>query len=65
MNLPSHQNPSQEDRTASAPYNFLPLPEVVVPAVKDPDKELPDQDRFHTNRKTGYFEVELTVKSPR
>ncbi|MEK7729071.1 MAG: TIGR03986 family CRISPR-associated RAMP protein [candidate division KSB1 bacterium] len=64
MKLPSHQNPTQEDRTASAPYNFVPLPEIVVPAAKDPESELPDQDCFHTNRKTGYFEVELTAKAP-
>lgn len=64
MKLPSHQNPTQEARTASAPYNFVPLPEIVVPAVKDPENELPDQDCFHTNRKTGYFEVELQAKAP-
>lgn len=64
MKLPSHENPTQEGRIASAPYNFVPLPEIVVPAFKDPDNELPDQDRFHTNRKTGYFEIELQTKAP-
>ncbi len=63
MNLPSHQNPTQASRTASAPYNFVPLPEEKELIAVAP-QELPDQDRFHTNRKTGYFEVELEVKSP-
>jgi hypothetical protein len=61
MNLPSHQNPTQASRTAFTPYNFVPLPERVVPIAQE---ALPDQDRFHSDRKTGYFEVELTVKSP-
>lgn len=70
MNLPSHKNPIDQNgnlipaRTACAPYNFVPLPDAVVPAVNDPENDLPDQDRFHADRKTGYFEVELEVKSP-
>lgn len=68
--LPTHKNPVDNndklklERTASAPYNFVPLPEIVASAINDPEKDLPDQDRFHTNRKTGYFEVELTTRSP-
>lgn len=62
MNLPSHQNPT-EDRTACAPYNFVPLPEQVVTAVKD-DNALPNQDRFHDQLHTGYFDVTLMAKSP-
>jgi len=64
---PKHKNPSpnRTDRIASAPYNFVPLPEVVVKAVDDPEK-LPNHDTFanegYTN--TGYFEVTLTTKSP-
>jgi CRISPR-associated protein (TIGR03986 family) len=62
LNLPKHQNPSP-NRTASAPYNFVPLPEVVVTAV-DSANDLPDHDRYYADRHTGYFEVTLTTKSP-
>jgi len=67
MKLPPHKNPFDDkgnldpNRTASAPYNFVPLPEKVVSIEQE---ELQDQDRFHSDRKTGYFEVELTVKAP-
>lgn len=69
MPSPIHNNPIDEnayliaDRTASAPYNFVPLPEEKELISVAPET-LPDQDRFHTDRKTGYFEVELEVKSP-
>jgi CRISPR-associated protein (TIGR03986 family) len=69
LNLPKHKNPVdtngklKPDRTASAPYNFIPLPEIVVTAVDDASK-LPDHDRYYSNRHTGYFEVTLTTKSP-
>jgi CRISPR-associated protein (TIGR03986 family) len=63
LNLPKHQNPTGRDRTASAPYNFVPLPEVVVTAVDDAH-DLPDHDRYYPDRYTGYFEVTLTTKSP-
>jgi len=62
LNLPKHVNPRPE-RTASAPYNFIPLPETVVAAV-DNANELPDHDRYCSDRHTGYFEVTLTTKSP-
>ncbi len=62
MYIPQHNNPSP-DRTASAPYNFVPLPEIVVKAVEKAD-DLPNQDRFHSDRHTGYFDVTLTAKSP-
>ncbi len=69
LNLPRHKNPVntsgrlKPDRTASAPYNFVPLPEVVVTAV-DHANDLPDHDRYYPDRHTGYFEVTLTTKSP-
>lgn len=63
LNLPKHQNPSPPDRIASAPYNFVPLPEVVVTAVESAS-ELPDHDRYYPDRYTGYFEVTLTTMSP-
>ncbi|SHM92312.1 CRISPR-associated protein [Caldanaerovirga acetigignens] len=62
LNLPKHRNP-EPNRTASAPYNFVPLPEIVVTAVNSAD-ELPDHDRYHHNKYTGYFDVTLTTRSP-
>jgi CRISPR-associated protein (TIGR03986 family) len=62
LKLPKHRNPAPH-RTASAPYNFVPLPEIVVTAVNSAD-ELPDHDRYHHDKYTGYFDVILTTKSP-
>lgn len=65
LDLPEHVNPSP-DHTASAPYNFVPLPEVVVTAVHDAEKDLPNHDTYaHTDYPhTGYFDVILTTRSP-
>ncbi|MCG1012276.1 TIGR03986 family CRISPR-associated RAMP protein [Tepidanaerobacter sp. GT38] len=60
LKLPKHCNPIPK-RTASAPYNFVPLPETVVLAVNDA-KNLPDHDRYE--HYSGYFDVVLTTKSP-
>lgn len=59
---PEHQNPSPH-RTASAPYNFVPLPEKIIPAVRDAD-ELPNHDKYYSDRRSGYFDVTLTTRSP-
>lgn len=57
--LPKHRNPGP-DRAASAPYNFVPLPEMVVRAPNG----LPDHDRYDPGKCTGYFDVTLATKSP-
>lgn len=64
LDLPQHVNPSVE-RTASAPYNFVPLPEVVVTAVKSADR-LPHHDTYANEGypHSGCFEVTLTTQSP-
>lgn len=62
MSLPEHQNPTSRN-AARAPYNFIPLPDVVIKAVDSPD-ELPDHDRYVDGRYTGHFEVTLTTKTP-
>lgn len=62
MSLPEHENPRPE-RAASAPYNFVPLPEAVVKVVNGAN-DLPDHDRYYADRHTGHFEVTLTTKSP-
>jgi CRISPR-associated protein (TIGR03986 family) len=59
---PEHQNPDSE-HVASAPYNFVPLPEKVIPAVENAE-DLPDHDRYYPNRYSGYFDVTLTTRSP-
>lgn len=59
MTLPVHNNPTQE--IAKAPYNFVPLPEKVV--TFDPHT-LPDQDRYHPSRHTGYIDLVITTESP-
>ncbi len=64
LRLPQHRNPGT-DRTASAPYNFLPLPEVVVTAVNDA-RRLPNHDTYENEGYPHgcYFEVTLETKSP-
>ncbi|MDN5850147.1 MAG: RAMP superfamily CRISPR-associated protein [Nitrococcus sp.] len=71
IELSEHNNPG-EGRKATAPYNFVPLPETVVPAVDSPDK-LPDHDSYYVRdndkdddkyKHSGYFDVTLTTKSP-
>lgn len=59
---PEHQNPSPH-RTASAPYNFVPLPEKIIPAV-DNAEDLPGHDKYYQGRHSGYFDVTLTTRSP-
>lgn len=61
MNIPKHRNPSNQEngsRVATAPYNFIPLPDKIIPC-----EPLPDQDRYDLTRKSGYFEVTLTTKT--
>lgn len=59
---PKHQNPNAKkpNRRAIAPYNFVPLPEKVIPA----ELPLPDQDKYHPDHYTGYIQCDLTTKSP-
>ena len=59
---PEHQNPTNWERIASAPYNFVPLPEKIIPAVHNAD-ELPDHDKYYQGRLSGYFDVTLTTRS--
>ncbi len=67
MYLPEHKNPEDHRRIASAPFNFVPLPEIIIPAVPGSD-DLPDHDRYYANtnkyKNTGFFDVELTTLSP-
>lgn len=60
--VPKHRNPSSE-RSASAPYNFIPLPDSVVRAVDHAD-ELPDHSTIDPDLNTGHIDVLLETKSP-
>lgn len=60
MSLPKHKSPSL-NRDAKAPYNFVPLPEKIIPV--EP-ASLPDHDRYRPDRYTGSIEVKLTTESP-
>ncbi|MGC8779807.1 MAG: TIGR03986 family type III CRISPR-associated RAMP protein [Anaerolineae bacterium] len=64
--LPKHTNPTQPRRDregrlfwAHAPYNFVPLPERMVPA-----QGLPDLDSYGDGLLTGRIECELETCSP-
>lgn len=54
---PTHKNPSSKERTAVAPYNFVPIPDFVVPA-----ETPPDHDKY--TGLCGHFLVRLTTQSP-
>jgi CRISPR-associated protein (TIGR03986 family) len=59
--LPQHKNPTQEDRIAVAPYNFVPLPEKVVTLHLE---DLPAQDAYSPGRFSGHLACELETSSP-
>ena len=44
---------------AWSPYNFIPLPDTVIPAA-----ELPGHHFYDPDRHTGYFDVQLTTETP-
>jgi CRISPR-associated protein (TIGR03986 family) len=57
--IPKHTPAIPKTRTAIAPYNFVPLPDKVVPA-----EELQAQNTYHSHRHTGSIVCELTTDSP-
>ncbi len=59
MTNPKHTNPTQPDRLAHEPYNFVPLPEKVVTVEVG---DLPGYDIY--TGYTGYLDCELTTLSP-
>lgn len=59
MSLPQHIDPETPERRARAPYNFVPLPEAIVPA-----QPLPDRDRYDPERYTGVIHCTLTSETP-
>lgn len=67
MNIKQHANPQAPNRTACAPYNFVPLPavDVVARAIENAGG-LPDHNTYADPDfpYTGYFDVTLTTRSP-
>lgn len=55
---PNHSNPTQWNRFAHAPYNFVPLPENIIQA----DYKIPGHDLYAGN--TGYLDCTLTTLTP-
>ncbi len=53
------QHRSPETHRAKAPYNFVPLPEKVLPA-----EEFDAHDKYHADRHTGYIDLEITTETP-
>ena len=58
--MPKHIKKVPESRKAIAPYNFVELPDVVVPSEDD----IPARDRYYSDRHTGTLECVLTTDSP-
>lgn len=58
--LPKHIDHVSNERAALAPYNFVPLPERVVPA----ELPLPGHNRYDPNLFTGRIACTLTTASP-
>jgi hypothetical protein len=52
MQLPHHENPV-EGRDATAPYNFVPLPQAILLAEEDPDVGDPPPWRAHDRWLSG------------
>jgi len=65
MSLPEHKNPTDENCIATAPYNFVPLPEKIVasPAVGE-NEQLPRRDVYHSDLHTGVIRCTLTTETP-
>lgn len=69
--IPKHKNPTRweylrngrtEKRDAArAPYNFVPLPDMVV---KIGQEQLPDHDSYAANHLSGWLDCTLTTSSP-
>jgi len=69
--MPRHVNPTQPARTATAPYNFIPLPEAVLTA-SDAAPTVNGQllrpwechDQFIPGTSSGWIDLEITTLTP-
>jgi len=56
----THSNPTRNNRTARAPYNFVPLPDQIITVAQE---QLPTLDSYAPDTLTGWFECELETRS--
>ena len=56
----THSNPTRNNRTARAPYNFVPLPDQIITVAQE---QLPTLDSYAPDTFTGWFECELETRS--
>lgn len=61
---PKHENPKRPERTATAPYNFVPLPERPFTSPDGSGILNPDQSSYHKERLTGWIDVTLQTRAP-
>jgi CRISPR-associated protein (TIGR03986 family) len=61
---PRHLKQVPDDRKAIAPYNFVELPNKVVPAQVQCNSKLRDNDRYYSDRYTGKIICTLKTESP-
>jgi CRISPR-associated protein (TIGR03986 family) len=59
-----HVSPTQNDRMATAPYNFIPLPQKVWFAPEDSVETTQVHDRFAPNTMSGYIDLEMETLTP-
>lgn len=57
--IPIHRTPRNRSLRTTARYNFIPLPEKVVPA-----QPLPDQNAYHSDRLSGQIVCKLEARTP-
>ena len=65
MTFPKHISPRQGAPAATAPYNFVPLPQAVLPAAKCVAGEpWRGHDRYDPSRLSGWIELTITTETP-
>lgn len=60
----NHTQPATTPPAATAPYNFVPLHTIVVPAETSSGDDSCPFDRYHDGKHTGYIELSITTKTP-
>ncbi len=63
MSRLEHANPGSENRRSKAPYNFVPLPEVVI-CSPDWSPDVVRHDLYIPERNTGWIDIALTAETP-
>jgi CRISPR-associated protein (TIGR03986 family) len=58
-NFVQHQSPQNNNIKAKSPYNFVPLPERILPA-----EEFKANDKYHADRHTGHIKLKIKSETP-